>query len=164
LNVESESNYILANFKELGRTETEVNYQVTARLRSDTPVGRWYSDLWVKTSNPALARVRVPLTVEVEPALSVSPGMVSLGKVKLGETAERKVTLRGSKPFRIKTVKGGGNQIEVTRNAEDSRPVHVLTVRLKATKPGSFNQTLQILTDLPVEAEITFQARGEVLP
>ena len=71
--VKSDSNYILPSLKEVRRAANEVSYELTAHLRADTPVGKWYSDVWLSTNNPAMPRVRVPLTVEIESALSVSP-------------------------------------------------------------------------------------------
>jgi len=46
-----ESNYIEPLVKEVHRLDTgEVAYDVTAKLRSDTPVGKWYTDVWLKTN------------------------------------------------------------------------------------------------------------------
>jgi len=42
--------------------------------------------------------------------------------------------------------------------------VHVLTVKLKATAAGELNRTLRIVTDLPEEGEIEFQARAVISP
>ena len=74
--VERASNYILTVVKEVRRDVAEVSYQVTARVRADTPVGKWYTDILLKTNNPALPIVRVPLTVEIESALSQTKSQV----------------------------------------------------------------------------------------
>jgi hypothetical protein len=70
------SNYIVTDVKELRRDVAEVSYQVTAAVRADTPVGKWYTDIWLKTNNPAVPIVRVPLTVEIESGLSQAKGQV----------------------------------------------------------------------------------------
>jgi hypothetical protein len=36
-----------------------------------------------------MPKIRVPLTVEIESSLNLSPSAVNLGKVKVGEVAER---------------------------------------------------------------------------
>lgn len=161
--VDSESNYVMTEYKEVARTDSEVSYQVTARLRSDTPPGRWFTDLWVKTNNPSIPRVRVPLTMEIESPLSISPALVSLGEVKVGEAVEKKVIVRGGKAFAIKGIKGAGNSLQVSDSVEGQKEVHVLTVRLKAAKPGAIAQTLRVVTDLKEEGEIEFQARAEIV-
>lgn len=161
--IQRESNYVDVSAQEVRRTETEATYQVTAKLRADTPVGRWFTDVWLKTNHPAMPRVRVPLTVDVESALSVSPSTVVLGQVKPGTETERRVIVRGVKPFRIREVKGTDAQLTVRDSTPDSKPVHVLTVKLKATDPGDLARTLRIVTDLPEEGEIEFQARAQVV-
>src|SRR5262249_7364100 len=65
VDVRSESNYVQPVAKELRRTDGEVAYELTARLRPDVPVGKWYTDLWLRTNNPSVPQVRVPLTVEI---------------------------------------------------------------------------------------------------
>ncbi len=64
--------YVQTSVKELRREAGEVRYQITANLRDDAPAGNWFSELWLKTNNPALSRIRIPLTVEVEPAAAIS--------------------------------------------------------------------------------------------
>jgi hypothetical protein len=161
--VQPESNYIQTSLKELRRDTGEVTYQVTAELRSDVPTGKWYSDVWLRTNNPMMPRVRVPLTVAIESSLSTSSTTVALGKVKPGGEVERKLIVRGVKPFRITKVQGTDDQLTVKDSTTDSKPVHVLTVTLKPKVEGDVNRRLKIITDLPEEGEIEFQAQAQVV-
>jgi hypothetical protein len=162
--VKSESNYIQATVKEVRRQDTEVAYQVTAKMRGDTPVGKWYTDLWVKTNNAALPQIRVPLTVEIESPLSVSPDAVALGEVKVQAEGERRVIVRGVKPFRITKVQGTDDELSVRDSIVESKPIHVLTVKLKPAKPGELNRTVRIVTDLPEDGEIDLHVSAQVMP
>lgn len=162
--VSSESNYVAAALRALPGNPMEVNYLLTARLRADTPVGKWYTDIWLQTNNPATPRVRVPLTVEVQSALSLSPQAVIMGQVPAGAVTERKVILRGAQPFRILRVQGVDGQWIVRDSTIHSKPVHVLTITLKAPRPGQLNRTVKIITDLKEDNEIEFQARALVVP
>jgi hypothetical protein len=162
--VQAESNYVQPKVGATRRNGSEVSYEVTAKLRSDTPVGRWYTDVWVTTNNPAMPRVRVPLTVEVEPPLTISVTTVTLGDVKVGATAERKLVVRGDRPFKITSVQGTDGVLEVKSASPESREQHVLTVRLKGDKPGDVSRTLKVITDIKDEGEIEFRARGHVVP
>jgi hypothetical protein len=161
---QSESNYVQTNVKELSRTGSESSYQITAKLRGDAPVGKWYTDVWLKTNSAAMPKVRLPLTVEIESALSVSPGTVILGQVKAGTEGERRVIVRGVKPFKITAVKGTDENLTVKDNTDEAKPVHVLTVKLKADKPGEWSRTLRVLTDLKEESEIEFVTKVQVVP
>jgi hypothetical protein len=164
IDAQSDSNYVQAALKQLSRQEGEASYQVTARIRPDTPVGKWYTDVWLQTTNPAMPRVRVPLTVEIESALSVSPPRVQFGAVKQGSEAERRVIVRGVKDFRITEVRGADGVVAVRDSTPDSRPVHVLTVTLKGAGAGDLERMLRVVTDLPDESEIEFEARAQVVP
>jgi hypothetical protein len=162
--VQSESNYVQAKVGPARGNGNEVSYELTAKLRPDTPVGKWYTDVWVKTNNPSLPRVRVPLTVEIDAPLTVNTTTVALGEIKVGETAERKLVVRGSRPFKITQIKGADDSLEVKDNASESAEQHVLTVRLKGAKPGQLNRTVKVVTDIKDEGEVEFRAKGSVVP
>jgi len=162
--VQCESNYVQATIKEEKRNINEVAYVVTARLRADAPVGKWYTDLWLQTNNPATPRVRVPVNVEIESALSVSPAVVDLGQVKVGSQVERKVIVRGVTPFQITNVKGADQDLVVRETTTGNRPVHVLSVTLKPGAAGDVRRQLKIITDLKTEGEIEFQTKAQVMP
>jgi hypothetical protein len=164
LEVRSESNYVQPRFTEVRRQDSEVVYQLRARLRSDIPVGKWYTDLWLKTNHPGMPVVRVPLTVDVESALSVSPDAVTMGPIKVGGEADRRVIVRGVKPFKVLAVQGTDAELAVKESTTDARAVHVLTVKIKPGKAGDLHRTVRVQTDLDKEGVIEFQvnARGVV--
>jgi hypothetical protein len=162
--VSPESNYVRASLKQLPGTTYEVNYRLTARLRSDTPVGKWYTDVWLKTNNATTPRIRVPLTVEVLSALSLSPGAVILGQVKRGTTTERKIILRGARPFKIVSVRGTDGQWRVQESSNVSKAVHVLTISLRANRTGEHKRVITVTTDLKADGQIRFQASAQVVP
>ncbi|HWY87171.1 MAG TPA: DUF1573 domain-containing protein [Gemmataceae bacterium] len=164
LEAKSDSNYLLPDFKEIRRDSGEVVYQITARIRPDAPAGKWYSDVWVKTTSPAMPRLRVPLTIEIEAALIISPNAVAMGKVKAGTNIDRKVILRGATPFRIVSVDGTDDQVRVQDTNAEAKTVHVLTVTLSPTAPGPLNRTIRVHTDLETGGEIEFNAQAQVVP
>ncbi|MCI0642048.1 MAG: DUF1573 domain-containing protein [Gemmataceae bacterium] len=164
LDLKSESNYVLPQLKEIRRAGNEVVYQVSAKTRPDTPAGKWYSELWVTTNIPALTKLRIPVTMEVESPLSISPGTVALGEVKTGTESDRKVILRGIKPFRILRIFGTDPQVRVKETASDSKTVHILTVTLSPLEPGQLNRVLRVQTDLKTGGEIEFNAQAKVVP
>jgi hypothetical protein len=47
--VSSDSNYVQTTVKEVLRQDNEVRFELTAKVREDVPVGKWYTDVWVKT-------------------------------------------------------------------------------------------------------------------
>ncbi len=164
LGVASESNYVETALSPAAVGPGQVDYQITAHLRGDTPVGKWFTDIWLTTNNTAAPRIRLPLTVDIQSALSLSPSAVILGQVKAGVVTERKVVVRGAQPFRIVRVQGADGQWSIRDSTMDSTSIHVLTVSLKARQAGESNRVIRITTDLKADGEIQFLARAQVIP
>jgi hypothetical protein len=158
----ADSNYVRVKVKKLNESTGEANYQVEARLRPDTPVGRWYTDVWLNTSDPQVPRLRIPLTVEVDPALTLTPQVAALGKVKLGGESERRLLLRGAMPFRVLRIEGSDDQVSARDMTPEARASHVLAVHIKATRPGEVTKNLRVVTDLKEDPQIEFQATASV--
>jgi hypothetical protein len=155
---------VTPSVKVLSRGAGDTSYEVTAKLRKDTPAGKWYTDLWLTTNNPSMPKLRVPVTVEVEAPLSVNPSTVSLGQVKAGIESDHKVIIRGVRPFRITGISGTDGQMQVRTTTNDSKLAHVLTVTLNPREPGRLFQTITIETDLKGAGEIRFNAEAQVMP
>lgn len=164
LEAKCDSNYVEASIQENKRETGEVSYQIKAKLRGDTPSGKWYTDIWLKTNNPAMPRLRVPVTVEVEAALSITPNVVALGQVKNGTETDRKVIVRGIKPFRITGFSGADDQLKIRQTSNDAKTIHVLTVTLRPHQAGEINRVIRVQTDMTNGGEIEFATQAQVLP
>jgi len=164
LDAKSESNYVQLSCKEAKGTSGDSSYQIEAKIRSDTPAGKWYTDIWLNTNNPSMPKLRVPLTVEVEASLSVSPKAVALGEIKAGGETDRKVILRSANPFRITSISGTDNILQVREGKAESKNVHVLTVTLRPSAVGQLERTIRVQTDLKNGGDIEFQAQANVVP
>jgi hypothetical protein len=164
LEMKSDSNYVQPAITELQRNNGETAYEISAKLRKDTPAGKWFTDIWLKTNNSSMPRLRIPVTVEVESALSVNPSTVSLGQVKAGKEEDRKVIIRGIRPFRIISIGGTDQQVQVRTTSNESKSVHVLTVTLNALETGTLSRPITVQTDMKTNGEITFNASAEVVP
>lgn len=156
-----ESGYIKLAMEERTSPNGIAQYSLKATLRSDIPVGKWYTDVWVKTTHGETSRIRIPLTVEVEPSLMVTPGSVQFDAAKAGQAPTKKqVFVRGSQPFRIVEVKGGDGIFTAAALTTDARPVHILTLTFAPGKEGDFLKTLKIVTDLKDDNQVEVQVRG----
>lgn len=162
--VKGESNYVQPAVTEVSRNGGEVEYELKTKLRADTPVGKWYTDVWIKTNIPTMEQVRVPLTVEVESPLTVSPSVLSLGTIKASDDTKRKIIVRGASPFKITNVKGADASTEVEYDGKKSREVHVLTVKVKPGMGGKLDKVLRVVTDLKIDGEIDVRVQGVVTP
>jgi hypothetical protein len=160
--VRSEGSYVQAHYRELNRSGRGVVYEVQAELKPNTPPGQWYTELVVST-NTRGTTLRIPVNVDVQPALQVAPRVASLGEVKEGGEVEKRIVIKGAKPFKITRVEGTDSQLSVQDASEASKPVHVLTVRFKPSKAGRIAKTVRVVTDLKDDNQVEFQATADVI-
>ncbi|MGL4421861.1 MAG: DUF1573 domain-containing protein [Gemmataceae bacterium] len=147
--------YIGAEAKALPKLGNEASFEVIATLDAKTPDGVWTADVWLTTTNPGMAKVRIPVNVTVMSPLAVNPEVVKLAEVRLGDNVEHKVTLRGNQAFKVLQVKGGDEQVLVTTQGETAQPVHVLNFAVKPTATGDLIRTIEVTTDLKDQAKVS---------
>jgi hypothetical protein len=162
--VTSDSNYAQPKVELIKKEGGEVVYKLSATMRSDTPAGKWFTDVWVQTNNPNAPKIRVPLTIEVEAPLTVNPMTVGLGEIKAGKVAERKVIVRGARAFRIVGIEGADKEMSVRDTTNENKTVHVLTVTVQPQSAGELSRVIKVLTDLEGEEAIQFLAVAQVVP
>jgi hypothetical protein len=133
---------------ELYRQPGKVGYQVRVTLKADAPVGPLREDIFLKTNDPASPLVPVLVQANVTAAVTVSPAVLSLGTVKVGEIVTRRVVVRGSQPFRVTGVDGTGEGITCDPADAAPGPVQILTFKVQPTRPGDFKREIRIKTDL----------------
>jgi hypothetical protein len=72
--------FVKVETKQEARAGGMVTYAVVATLDKDCPAGMWVADITLKTSNPAVATVRIPVAVTVTPPATVSPAAAEVGE------------------------------------------------------------------------------------
>jgi hypothetical protein len=163
--VENDNAYLLPQLQEIGRGPGVLTYQLTVKLRPDIPVGAWHADVWLKTNDPHTPRIRVPLTVEIEGAITPTPSELVFGRVPAGGRMERRVVLRSMAPFKITQIDGADALFQVEGKSDEAKTVHVLTVTFTAgSSPGEVTRRFRVHTDLPDEGPVEFSAQAQVVP
>lgn len=158
----TESNYLKVKSSLVKREGNDVVYEATAIVREDIPVGKWFSDIFFKTNVSSIPIVRVPVNIQVESMLTVSPSTLSMGKVKMGDSSDRKIVVRGSQPFKILGVEGLDDNWAVKDLPKEKKDVHVVTFNFKANKEGDLRHKLVIKTDIPEDGTIEFNTNAIV--
>lgn len=144
----STGGFVSVEAKLASRSGSIVTYDVTATLDKECPAGNWTSDVYLETSNAAVAKLRIPVTVTVSAAVAALPETVSFGNVKMGDTTpEQKVTIQSSTPFKILEVKGADAQLTVKVDTETAKPVHTVVIAANPSAAGGFTRTVEIVTD-----------------
>lgn len=157
------SGNVVARAVELSRSPGgTVEYEITATLKpSGVQPGYFKDEVTLHTNDEATPKFPISVTANVQSAVSVSPSILSLGRVKAGETVKKTILVRSSKPFKVLEMKGGdgGFEAQIDPNAT-ATPLHQIPVTFKVPdKPGPFHATLEFQTDVqgdPVATLSTF--------
>lgn len=156
--------FVNPEFKLASRSGTTVTYDVTAVLDKDCPVGNWLSDVYLETSNTAVAKLRVPVTVTVVQPVAANPEKVSFGDVEVGATApEQTITIQSATPFKILSVKGTDEQLVVKVNKDATDATHTLTIAATPKAAGGFTRTVEIVTDNKDQPSIIVPVTAKVV-
>lgn len=152
------------SLSELYRRPGQVGYRVRVNLKANAPVGPLKGDLFLKTNDPASPLLPVLVEGVVQSNLTVSPAALSLGTIKIGETLRRRVVVRGNKPFRVLSVEGLGEgmQLDPAPSATPA-PVQVVSFKCVLSKPGEFKREVKIKTDLQ-DAPVVVTIDGSAAP
>lgn len=139
--------YVKPEVKLASREGTTVTYEITATLEKDCPAGNWTSDIFLETSNAAVAKLRIPVTVNVVAHVAAKPEIVSFGNVKMGSSPEQQVTIQSKAPFKILEVKGADDQVTVKIDKGVAQASHTVTITMNPKAKGGVNRVVEIVTD-----------------
>jgi hypothetical protein len=137
-----------ATVKELYRRTEQVGYQVKVTLKPDAAPGTFKEFVYLKTNDPNAPLVPVLVEGTVQSPLEVAPKVLSLGTVKVGEALTRRVSVIGSKPFRVLGIEGpAGITLRPEPNAAPQK-TQTVTLVFQPPQPGPFKHEVKIKTDL----------------
>ena len=90
------------------RSSDRVGYAIHVALRADAPTGAFRDEIRLITNDPETAAIPIIIGGQVLGELSVSPSVLSLGRVAKNGLAQGRFLVRGAKPFAIAKVEGAG--------------------------------------------------------
>ncbi len=159
--IENDNGYLQTKIEPNGTNQN--SYRLTVRLREDTPAGFWHASLALVTNDPTSPRIRIPLSVEVQGALAVTPQVLNMGKLA-NETVEKKIVIRGAKAFKITGVEGLDSTISIDQTRTDeAKMAHVLKITYSGkADAGELLKKIKIQTDLE-NASIELPVQGQVV-
>jgi hypothetical protein len=158
--IENDNGYLQPKIEPLAGNPN--GYKLSVRLREDTPAGYWHASLGLVTNDPTSPRIRVPLSVEVQGLLAVTPQTLNLGRLQ-GEVVEKKVVVRGAKPFKIVSVEGADGILSIEpARSDEAKLAHVLRVTYSGkADAGELLKKLKINTDLD-KSSVELPVQGTV--
>lgn len=149
--------------EQLYRRPGQVGYRLHFTLKKEAPAGAFKQEILLQTNDPASPLVPLLVEATIQAALSVVPSTVSLGEVKVGEAVVKSVLVRGSKPFRVVSVEGAGDGIDVELPMGVA-PVQRVTIKFQPSRGGELKRELLFKTDLEGETPAIVTVEGKALP
>ena len=137
-------------------------YTLFVSLKADAPAGELSDAITLKTSDPASPQVIVNVRGFLQAPLSVSPGRVDFGDMKVGDIASHRVLVKSGTATKIAAVADAGDGISV-ETFSGAAEAQTVVVKFTATKPGVLKQEVRLVSSLPggpsavvtVEANVT---------
>jgi len=146
--VRSANEHFEVELQETLRSGGRVNYEMVVRLKDDAPPGYIHDQLFIVTNDSGASNVTLPVEGQVTSAITVSPAALFLGVVKPGESVKKRLVVRGSKPFKIVSVKCDDANFTFEKD-DEAKPLHFIPVEFKASEQtGQIESKIEIETDL----------------
>jgi hypothetical protein len=144
------------------RNYGRVTYTMLVRIKNDAPVGYLQDQLTIVTNDRYKGSLELPVEGRVVSPLTVSPPSLFLGVLKPGETVEKKLFVKGTKPFKILSIECAGDCFKF-QTTDKSTAAHLVPVTFTASEtPGKFSQKIEIRTDLGSGATTTCVASATI--
>jgi len=126
-----------------------VTYEVTAAVDPNCPVGNWTAEVYLKTSNRGVEKIRIPVTVNVTNPISV-------------QTDATGVVLKSTEPFKVLGVKGADDSLVLQGPAAEAKE-HRLAYKIAPNaKPGPAARTYEVTTDLKDQPKVQVELKSPV--
>lgn len=139
-------------------------YQVTTTLKDTAPAGGLNETIVLKTNDPTSPALTLTVTGSVQAPLTVfgldKDGFLKLGKVEIGKTEKRIVTVQADKKFKVAKVEGQGDGVTAFVAPVDAKKSQSMTITFAPEKTGLVKKVLTIKTDTGDSVNMTVEALG----
>lgn len=149
VDVRSANEYLEVELEETLRSSGRVNYTMIVHLKPTAPVGYIQDQLTIVTNDGGSRQVSLPVEGKVQSPLSVNPASLFLGVVTPGQTVKKTLVVKGTKPFKIVSIKCEDPQFSFAEPADESKPLHFVSVEFTAGEgEAKIAEKILIETDL----------------
>jgi hypothetical protein len=152
LRMKTQTAKVKAQAKEISRTiDGQIHWLITATLEPAITAGYFKDEITLITNDSPAATIPISVVANVQSAVSVTPSIVNLGRVRPGATISNSnvVHVRSSTPFAVTKVTSSRPELDPVEPKPGSQADHVLKLTLKAPEtPGPYHAVVTIETDL----------------
>jgi hypothetical protein len=137
-----------------------ITYRLHATLKPDSQAGSFKEEILLKTNDPSSPVLTFNINGNVQASLTAAPSLVTMNTLRVSEIQEKKVVIRGSRPFQITKIDGQGQGVTAFA-ADRTSSTHVLTIRCRMDQAAEVRKNLVIHTTLDNETvNVVVEARA----
>ncbi|HWA99802.1 MAG TPA: DUF1573 domain-containing protein [Pirellulales bacterium] len=161
--VQSNSKFVEAKLLKPTSDSSRRSYKIFVKLREDAPPGYVQDQLTVLTNDPSTPRLPISIEGRVLPELAISPQVLVLGTVPLGDKVTKQVVLQAKRPFCVLGMSCNNSAFEFGAIDNAAKTWHLLPVTFVAHDAGKFVHTIHVQTDLGHTSMVELPVHVEVL-
>lgn len=150
-------------FEETYREPRRVGYVVKATLPEDLAAGPLFKNIQLKTNDPGMPLLTIPVTGTIESILTAAPDRLQLGQMTMGDVLKKRIILKGKSPFTLEKVTGDVDGVLV-RSTEGERTSHIVEIEFSPTKTGKIEQEILFTTTLDKDQPLPVHLSAQVAP
>lgn len=150
VDVMSDNESISGEVVEVTREGNRVLYRLNVHVDEDMAPGYVNEHLMLVTNDSNSPHVPVPIEGRVLSSITVSPASLFMGVVQPGQKVRKQVVIRGTRPFRVVSIRGEGALFEFDDPSnQEAKTTHLIPVTFVAGETsGKVSGRIQIETDL----------------
>ena len=141
------------------RASRRIDYELSLKLSPEQGIGAFNDRLTIITNDQRQGQISVKIVGLIQPILKAAP--VQLGVVAAGDKVERKLILKGSRPFEVRSIATGDNRIQF-EPAQGKKTLHILKYSVDTSTVGTINSEIKIKTDDPGQPTATVKFDAQI--
>ena len=147
--VQCDKDYYEVEIIDRSLVANQVHYRLLIRLKQEAPLGYIKDDLVLITDDADKGKLKLAVTGNVTPPVTVSPASMVLGTVAPGTKVVKRMVVKADQPFKITgvTADQDGFSFEVS---QEMKKVHLIPMTFVAPRESAMiNAIIRISTDIP---------------
>src|SRR5262249_41013824 len=101
-------------------------FTLIATLSPTLGTGPFRDEITLLTNDPAVPTIPISVTATVQSAVTVTPSVLNLGRVRPGEVIRKTILVRASLPFKLRELKASNDELKATADPHEGRPLHTV--------------------------------------
>jgi hypothetical protein len=166
LRMQTRSDDVSAKVQEAGRSaDGAIQFLLTATLSPTLRNGFFRDEVTLFSNDRTIPTIPISVSANVQSAVTVSPSVLNLGRVRPGEVVKKTILVRSAQPFKLTEVKPGNDELSATPDPDGARPLHTVNLTFKApARPGPYHAVCEIATDLKDEPPAQLSTFATITP